>query len=480
MIPQIATLSRWNKNLSTIWLLTSKSELKELPLEDSWKRHIRAKAADPKKDIHLRDYLDYVHIVVFLDDGRDADKRWQQSRLKGDKVRALLNDHQIQTAQILGIGEIQDEVLAFAEGMALGNYQFLKYKGKKEAKPYPLSKILIRTKGIDADVLLSLENILTATAWARDLVNEPLNALNAVNLAETVRQRCAMAGIHAEVLNKKRIEALKMGGLLAVNKGSVDPPTFTILEYKAEDAVNKQPLVLVGKGVVYDTGGLSLKPSSGMESMKCDMSGAATVAASVLLAALNRLPIHLVALIPATDNRPDGNAYVPGDVITMYDGTTVEVLNTDAEGRLILADALAYAKQLKPMLVINLATLTGAAQRATGVHAMVGMQSKAGKHMKKLIDAGFHTWERIVEFPLWDEYDEMLKSDIADLKNIGGAEAGAITAGKFLQRFTDYPFIHLDIAGTAFFSERQNYHGKGGTGTGVRLLHQFFKELVGV
>ncbi|MBE0640731.1 MAG: leucyl aminopeptidase, partial [Bacteroidales bacterium] len=409
----------------------------------------------------------------------DIDKRRQQSRLKGDKVRKLLNDHHIKTAQILGMGSIPDETIGFTEGMALGNYQFLKYKNQKDAKVHSLQKILVRAEGVDAVALSSLENTVTATAWARDLVNEPLNALNAVKLAETIRHRCSEAGIHVEVLSKKKIEALKMGGLLAVNRGSVDPPSFTILEYKPDNAINTQPVVLVGKGVVYDTGGLSLKPSAGMEEMKSDMSGAAAVAAATLLTALNHLPLHLVTLIPATDNRPDGNAYVPGDVITMYDGTTVEVLNTDAEGRLILADALAYAKQLQPMLVVDLATLTGAAQRATGIHGMVGMEARASGFMKKLIQSGYHTWERIVEFPLWDEYDDMLKSDIADMKNIGGVEAGAITAGKFLQRFTDYPFIHLDIAGTAFSGENFNYHGKGGTGSGVRLLYHFLRGLAG-
>ena len=473
MIPRILPLNRISNTTSTLWLIHRPSDVSKLPIDNDWKKQIRNRFADDKRDIHLIDRLNYVQVVVILKTGRDEGWRCEQARIQGDKVRNQLNEHKVDTAQLLYTDKHTDEALAFAEGMALGNYQFLKYRNGKDAKPSPLAKILVRAPGLDSARLSELESIITATAWARDLINEPLNALNAVQLAEQVRERAASAGIHAEVLNKKRIEALKMGGLLAVNQGSIDPPTFTILEWKPKGAVNSKPIILVGKGVVYDTGGLSLKPSNMMDTMKCDMSGAATVAAVIWTSAVNMLPLHLMALIPATDNRPDGNAYTPGDVIRMYDGTTVEVLNTDAEGRLILADALAYAKKLDPMLVIDVATLTGAAQRATGQHGMVGMQAKARRHMDLLVQAGQQTWERIVEFPLWDEYDEMIKSDIADIKNIGGAEAGAITAGKFLERFTDYPFIHLDIAGTAFAEKRFLYHGKGGTGSGVRLLYRF-------
>ena len=269
----------------------------------------------------------------------------------------------------------------------------------------------------------------------------------------------------------------RSGGLLAVNRGSIDPPTFSILEYKPSKKVNKKPVVLVGKGVVYDTGGLSLKPTKGsMDEMKSDMAGAATVAGAIYAAAKAELPVHIIGLIPATDNRPDGNAYAPGDVITMHDGSTVEVLNTDAEGRMILADALSYAKKYKPELVIDAATLTGSAQRAVGKHAIVAMGNAESLWMQKLAQSGDSVYERIVEFPFWDEYADDMKSDIADQKNIGGANAGAITAGKFLEKFTDYPYIHMDIAGVAFLGEKFSYHGKGGTGIGVRLLFDFLKN----
>lgn len=279
-----------------------------------------------------------------------------------------------------------------------------------------------------------------------------------------------------EVFNKKKIESLKMGGLLAVNKGSLDPPTFTVLEWKPKKAVNNRPYVFVGKGVVYDTGGLSLKPSNYMEFMKCDMAGGAAVAAAMYAIAKAKLPVYVIGLIPATDNRPDGNAYVPGDVITMYDGSTVEVLNTDAEGRMILADALSYAKQYDPQLVVSIATLTGSAARAIGPQGMVGLNTKAETEFELLQKSGEVVNERIVEFPMWDEYKEMLKSKIADQKNIGGVDAGAITAAKFLEAFTDYPFIHLDIAGPAFIFKKDSYRSTGGTGVGVRLFFDFIQS----
>jgi leucyl aminopeptidase len=215
-----------------------------------------------------------------------------------------------------------------------------------------------------------------------------------------------------------------------------------------------------------------------MDYMKSDMAGAAAVSAAINVAALNNLPLHIVALIPATDNRPGGNAITPGDVITISNGATVEVLNTDAEGRLILADALCYAKKYDPMLVIDMATLTGSAAATLGIHGIAAMRNDSAQLFDLLKSAGDHVNERIVELPLWDEYDEMIKSSIADMKNTGGGEAGAISAGKFLQRFVDYPWIHLDIAGPSFLHAADHYRAVGGTATGVRLLSEFFNLLI--
>jgi leucyl aminopeptidase len=262
-----------------------------------------------------------------------------------------------------------------------------------------------------------------------------------------------------------------MGGLLAVNSGSIDPPTFIILHHNPAVKVNSKPVVLVGKGVVFDTGGLSLKPTlNSMDEMKSDMAGAAVVASVISAIARLQIPVEVYGLIPATDNRPGEKACFPGDVITISNGTTVEILNTDAEGRLILADALSYAKKLVPEIVIDLATLTGSASNAIGKYAMVAFTNSGDVLDADLLTASQLTYERIVQFPIWDEYAELIKSDVADIKNTGGKEAGAITAAKFLQCFTDYPWIHLDIAGVSFAISESNYLPKGGTGTGIRLL----------
>jgi leucyl aminopeptidase len=215
-----------------------------------------------------------------------------------------------------------------------------------------------------------------------------------------------------------------------------------------------------------------------METMKCDMGGAATVAGIMFAAAALRLPLHLVGLIPATDNRPSGNAYAAGDVITMNNGKTIEVLNTDAEGRVILADALLYAKKYKPELVIDFATLTGAAANAIGKYGIVAMQKTSEEDWTQWKNAGEQTRERLVEFPLWDEYGELIISKTADIKNIGGAVGGAITAGKFLEHFTDYPWIHFDIAGPAFIEAPFHYCAAGGTGVGIRLSITYLQSLV--
>ncbi len=387
-----------------------------------------------------------------------------------------LKDHDAEKISITNDKITKAEMLAFLEGLYLTDYKFNKYFTKKEDQ-FKIMEADVISEEISEEDLASLVAALEGTIFARDLVNEPLSYLTATKIAEEIAEKSTEAGFSIETFNKKKIEALRMGGLLAVNKGSVDPPTFSILEWKPENAKNDKPYILVGKGVVYDTGGLSLKPThDSMDYMKCDMAGAAAVAGTIYAIAKAKLPVHVIGLIPATDNRPDGNAYVPGDVVEMYDGSTVEVLNTDAEGRMILADALSYAKQYDPELVIELSTLTGAAHAAVGKYAIVGMGNAGKASMEALVEAGFNTFERIAEFPFWDDFSELLKSDIADQKNIGGRYAGAITAGKFLEKFTDYPYVHLDIAGPSFNKTQDNYRGKGGSGIGTRLLFEFFKQ----
>lgn len=388
----------------------------------------------------------------------------------------LANDHNFTKIVISYPGANATHVAAVAEALPLSNYQFLRYKTKKEPNSLNAATVVSTLKD-GAAIVERSSKISTAAMIARDLVNEPVITLTAEALAAKAVELGKEYGFHTEVFNKQKIRALKMGGLLAVNFGSVDPPTFTILEWKPKKPTNKHPVVLVGKGVVFDTGGLSLKPTpNSMDSMKSDMAGAAAVIGTFCnIAALN-LNLHVVGLIPATDNRPGGNAYTPGDVITMYDGSTVEVLNTDAEGRMLLADALAYAKKYKPELVIDLATLTGAQVVAVGYHGSAFMGTASTVTKLALQSAGNKVYERLVELPLWEEYKDQLKSDIADMKNIGGSSGGCITAGKFLEQFTDYPWIHIDIAGPSFLPSSDSYRGKNGTGVGVRLLTEFLSN----
>ena len=379
--------------------------------------------------------------------------------------------------QVTISGDSSSDLLAFAEGFLLSDYQFLKYFKDAHKKRHTLKKLQIQGP-VSKNELNNLQNLIDSVYWARDMVNEPVSFMDAPQLAAEIVEKGKFTNYKVEVLEKAKIESLKMGGLLAVNKGSEVPPTFTIIEYKPTNAKNKKPIVLVGKGVVYDTGGLSLKPTAhSMDLMKSDMGGAATMSATIDALAKNKIPVHVIGLIPATDNRPGKTAYAPGDVITMFDGTTVEVLNTDAEGRMILADALAYANKYKPELIIDAATLTGAAVRALGTKTSISMGNAKDHYFRRLYEAGQQTHDRVFRFPFWDEWKSELKSDIADMKNLGGANAGMITAGKFLEHFVEYPYIHIDIAGPAFLEVADSYNGKGGTGAGVRLLYQFLKEL---
>lgn len=366
-------------------------------------------------------------------------------------------------------------LFAFIEGLLLSSYQFNRFLTKK--KQTNLLNTVELPSSFSDEALSAMVNATDLVFWARDMVNLPVSHLNAIDLAQHMVEISQIEHCKSEVFSQSKIESLKMGGLIAVNKGSIDPPTFTVLEYNPPKALNQNPIVLVGKGVVYDTGGLSLKPTPGsMDSMKCDMAGAAMMAAAFALTAIQKVPLKLVCIVPATDNRPGGNAYTPGDIITMFNGSTVEVLNTDAEGRMILADALSYSEKFSPELVISAATLTGAAARAIGSRAAIAMGNAKAQVMTALKQAGDDTHERIVEFPFWDEYLDDMKSPIADLKNIGGPEAGMITAGKFLETFLSAPYVHIDIAGPAWLDAPKDYKGKGGTGFGVRLIHQFLSK----
>jgi len=471
MLPKLSKITELKENVSIASVFENIDQFDISFLNEAEQQYLEEKL-EKENDCVIRKYP-ALFFFLKIDMEKPLHLLKEQARKAGAKLFEQMKSENVSSIQLMNF---TDEELTepLIEGFLLAAYQFLKYK--KEKDEFQLNEILIFDKKFPNNKIEEILNVIRAVYFARDLVNEPLSFLTASQLSQEIEKMGKEAGFSVEVFNKKKIESLKMGGLLAVNKGSIDPPTFNILEWNPERAKNNKPVVLVGKGVVYDTGGLSLKPTpKSMDYMKSDMAGAAIVASTMYAVAKNKLPVHVIGLIPATDNRPDGNAYVPGDVITMFDGTTVEVKNTDAEGRLLLADALSYAKNYNPELVIDLATLTGSAEIIAGAHGIVGM-SNSSKNLQRMKTVGEEVYERIIEVPLWEEYAEPLKSGIADLNNLGTREGQTSIAGKFLEHFTDYPWIHLDIAGVSFYHSKKSYLPEGGTGTATRLLFSFLKK----
>ncbi|MDQ7990373.1 MAG: leucyl aminopeptidase [Candidatus Dactylopiibacterium sp.] len=329
----------------------------------------------------------------------------------------------------------------------------------------------------DAAARLAVEQgaaIAAGQALARDLGNLPANYCTPTTLAETARSLASEYKLKLRIFDREGIDELGMGSFLSVAQGTREEPRFIVLEYKGGKA-KEAPVVLVGKGVTFDSGGISLKPGEGMDEMKFDMCGAASVLGTFRTVAKLGLPINLVGLIPATENLPSGTAVKPGDVVTSLSGQTIEILNTDAEGRLILCDALTYAERFKPACVIDIATLTGACIIALG-HQVSGLMANDEALAAELLGAGTKTGDRAWQLPLFDEYQEQLKSNFADMANIGGRPAGSITAAAFLSRFTrNYAWAHLDIAGTAWKSGAE----KGATGRPVPLLTEFLLQRAG-
>ena len=462
---------------NNIYIITDLIELAQHIHEPAIHKYILKQFDDPERSfVHINQY-EYLLFIVKIKAKKDEHLILEKYRTTGNQILKKLNENEATCVNIIHPEKLGDKAFALAEGLMLGAYQFNKFKSAPAPKN-SLSEVTIVSDELNESDALRLNCLVKSVYDCRNLVNEPAITLGAKVLAEYCEAVSIHSGIKTEVLNLKKIEALNMGGLLAVNKGSNEPPTFTIMEWKPSNAKNLKPIILVGKGVTFDTGGMNIKTGSYMDNMKMDMAGAATMISLMDAIAETKMPLYVIALLPATDNRVGPNAIVPGDVITMFDKTTVEVLNTDAEGRLILADALAYAKKYDPMLVITAATLTGSAVRAIGSNGIAAMENNAGKYTGMLSDAGFETYERIAFLPFWDDYADMIKSKVADIKNVGPSEAGAITAGKFLQHFTDYPFIHLDIAGPAFLDKPDAYRPFGGSGIGIRLLFNFFTRLI--
>ena len=377
-----------------------------------------------------------------------------------------------------------DCIGAFVEGFILGNYSYDDYKTQEKSKSKDKKKVktlLIfsspENKSLKQKMISEAEIVSTSQIFTRNLVNAPSNELTPKELAARAKASAKKFKYGCEVLNKKQIQTLKMGGLLGVNKGSTNEPVFIILNHKAKSK-NAPTVVLVGKAITFDTGGISIKPAAGMGEMKGDMAGGGSVLGTLEAAARLHLDINLIGIIPSTDNMPSGSAMCPGDILTTMSGITIEVDNTDAEGRLILADGLHYAKRFKPDYIIDLATLTGACVVSLA-HLAAGLMTNNDILREELYKSGIRTNERVWNLPLWDEYEELIKSDVADVKNVGGRWGGAITAGKFLQKFVDenQAWAHLDIAGPALLERNDHYKPKGGSGYGVRLLIDFLKNL---
>ena len=388
-------------------------------------------------------------------------------------------------AWTLGELEVDDRDVAWKSRVAVERlsdaaYRFDAMRGKDDASrtPPPARASVAATRRERAAAAAGVETgraIAAGSALARDLGNLPGNVCTPRYLADQAK---ALSARHAKVtfkaLDEARMKRLRMGSLLSVARGSREPPRLIVLEYRGA-ARSVAPIVLVGKGVTFDSGGISLKPAATMDEMKFDMCGAASVIGAMEACAALELPLNVVVLAPATENLPDGNASKPGDIVTTMAGTTVEILNTDAEGRLILCDTLTYAERYKPDVIVDVATLTGACVIALGAHAS-GLFSNHQPLADALLAAGEHAGDRAWQMPLWDEYAKQLESNFADVANIGGRDAGAVTAASFLARFAaKQRWAHLDVAGTAWRSGK----AKGATGRPVGLLCQYLLDRAG-
>ena len=366
---------------------------------------------------------------------------------------------------------------AMVEGAILGSYQFTVYRSEPASgQDVAEMRILAQHKDQLGQVTEGIRRGIAtaeATVFVRDLCNHPSNVLTPARVADEAKTIAKTEGIAIKILEQKEMEQLGMGALLGVSRGSQEPPKFIILEYNGTKKKDERPVVLVGKTITFDTGGISLKPAENMEHMKADMTGGAEVLASIRAAARLKLPLRLISILPVAENMPGGRAMKPGDIVTTLSGKTVEVQNTDAEGRLILADGLAYAMRYKPAALIDIATLTGACVVALGQFA-IGMFGTDQALKEQVRKSGQKAGERVWEMPLWEEYFEQLKSDVADMRNIGGRGGGMITAALFLSKFVgDCPWVHLDIASTDWSERERAYIPKGPTAIGTRLLVQY-------
>lgn len=429
--------------------------------------------------------------VLFLGLGQSRDKSSLELRELCRKVGGTIaaKAKKLQSTRVgLSLPEIHgltgaEVVECLVEGILLGDYRFVKYKhpdkDKKESLFDGIEEILIYsasgTKGLRRGMDKALHASMAACS-ARDMANEPGNGWTPTSFATYGRALAKKYKMNCRVLGKSDMKRLKMGGLLGVNQGSAEPPKLVILEYKAPKK-RAQTILIVGKGLTFDSGGVSLKPSAGMQDMKYDMCGGAAAISAMGVVGEEKPDVNVVAIIPATDNMGGSSALKPGDIIRHYGGITSEIVNTDAEGRLILADALAYGiKKFSPTCVVDLATLTGAVILGLG-HHRTGLLGNNQTLVDRVLEAGEKCGEPLWQLPLDKEYVKQIDSDVADIKNTGGRPAGTITAAAYLQKFVgDTPWVHLDIAGTAWDFTKKSYIPKGPTGTGVRTLVELIRN----
>jgi leucyl aminopeptidase len=416
--------------------------------------------------------------LLLLGMGKESGKRtdaWRKAAAKARREVTAVGGAEV--AFVLPPEAESPEVVgAIVEGMLLASYHFDRYRAENRTAPAMRSLTLVRS-GLKQSAALKQAthialDLIPGVYLARDLVNEPPSATTARYLALQAQKHCTGRGVSVEVWNKKKIEAQHLAGLLAVNRGSIEEPRFIHIRYRPPGKAH-QKVALIGKGITFDSGGLSLKTAKGMETMKLDMAGAAAIIGAMSVIDKLRPPVEVTGYIPCTDNLPSGSAQKPGDIIRYLNDKTVEVLNTDAEGRLILADALALAAKEKPDYMINLATLTGACMVALGTE-VAGIFGNRQPLVDEVIRCGHEAGEKLWQLPLVKEYREEIKSSVADIKNVGGSYGGAITAALFLQEFVDdLPWAHLDIAGPAFAEKDTPTCPKGGTGFGVLTLLKF-------
>jgi len=381
-----------------------------------------------------------------------------------------------------GVDVTPQAAAAFAQGFLLRAYDFDKYKTKKsddedggDKKVAQKAALMVDNVSAAKKAWDTAEAVARGIMLARDLVNEPANILGPVEFAARAEALSAL-GVEIDILTEKEMKKMGMGALLGVAQGSVRPPRLVVMKWNGGKAKDK-PLAFIGKGVVFDTGGISIKPAGGMEDMKGDMGGAAAVTGLMHALAARKAKVNVVGIIGLVENMPDGNAQRPGDIVTSMSGQTIEVINTDAEGRLVLCDALWYCKEtFKPQFMINLATLTGAIMVALGQHH-AGLFSNDDELSDNLASAAKLTNEPVWRMPMGPEYDKLIDSKFADMKNVGGRFGGAITAAQFLKRFVgDVPWVHLDVAGTAMSSPSTDINQSWGSGYGVRLLDRLVAD----